>query len=211
MFLSLDSGAISALPCTTSCLLYKHKALILIGYHCLSSNTVSCILIWSLTLTFTACWASEQTSFYNSHKHQTSQCEHFHAVKIPNVRAEVLTRVIVFCALTTANDLLYWYWSGKLNMKVIRHVSAVWLHQGCENSLWSNGLKTPLDSWFLIGYQETRSWNRSAAAAVRKGSKQHIHAETNTHKHSPASAVQDDKLWTSTMYDTAFTTTVKCI
>lgn len=143
MFLSLDSGAISALPYTTSCLLYKHKALILIGYHCLSSKTVSCILIWSLTLTFTACWASEQTSFYNSHKHQTSQCEHFHAVKIPNVRAEVLTRVIVFCALTTANDLLYWYWSGKLNMKVIRHVSAVWLHQGCRNSLWSNSLKNP--------------------------------------------------------------------
>lgn len=143
MFLSLDSGTISALPCTTSCLLYKHKALILTGYHFLSSNTVSCVLIWSLTLTFTACWASEQTSFYNSHKHQTSQCEHFHAVKIPNVRAEVLTRVIVFCALTTANDLLYWYWSGKLNMKVIRHVSAVWLHQGCGNSLWSNGLKKP--------------------------------------------------------------------
>lgn len=143
MFLSLDSGAISALPCTTSCLLYKHKALILTGYHFLSSNTVSCVLIWSLTLTFTACWASEQTSFYNSHKHQTSQFEHFHAVKIPNVRAEVLTRVIVFCALTTANDLLYWYWSGKLNMKVIRHVSAVWLHQGCGNSLWSNVFKKP--------------------------------------------------------------------
>lgn len=134
MFFSLDSGAISALPCTTSCLLYKHKALILTGYHCLSSNTVSCILIWSLTLTFTACWASDQTSFYNSHKPQTSQCEHFHAVKIPNVRAEEWS-------FMTANDLLYWYWSGKLNMKVIRHVSAVWLHQGCGNSLWSNGLK----------------------------------------------------------------------
>lgn len=29
---------------------------------------------------------------------------------------------------------------------------------------------------------------------VKKGSKQHIRAETNTHKRSPASAVQDDKL-----------------